>query len=110
MNKQFALRIVFCVLLGSVAALAQSGDISGSTSQVTTLGVTILKLVMGLVLLACVGVIAWGGVTIATNRPKGLAMVAGGVVAGLIAGLSYALVGTTSGATPPSGFLLLFPH
>lgn len=110
MKKQFALRICCGLLLYAVSALAQSGDISGSTAQVTTLGVSILKLIMGLVLLACVGVIAWGGVTIATNRPKGLAMVAGGVVAGLIAGLSYALVATTSGAAAPAGMIFFFPH
>jgi len=102
-----AAQTLFLFGLTAVAACAQSGDISASTAPVVTLGVTILKAVMALVLLACVGVIAWGAVTLGSNRPRGLAMIASGVAGGLIAGLSYALVGTTSGASVPTGLLLV---
>ena len=52
-------------------ALAQSGDISGSTSNFTTLGTTILKLGVTLAGMAFVGLIIWGGLTLTTNRERG---------------------------------------
>jgi len=93
--------------LTAVAAFAQSGDISASTAPVITLGVTILKAVLALALVGCVGTVIYGAVTLGGNRPRALAMIAGGVAGGLIAGLSYALIGTTSGATVPTSTILL---
>lgn len=97
MKKQtlVALFLAACPL----CAFAQSGDISGSTSNFTTLGVTILRLVIALVGMAFVGLLAWGGVTLTTNRPRGLAMVGGGLVGALLAGLAFVLVGTLTGRT-----------
>ncbi len=90
-----------------VAGLAQSGDISASTAPAITLGVTILKALLALALIGCVGTVIYGAVTLGGNRPRALAMIAGGVFGGLIAGLSYALIGTTSGATVPTSTILL---
>lgn len=78
-------------------ALAQSGDISGSTSNFLTLGNTILKVVVALAGFAFVGLIIWGALTLATNRPRGLAMVGGGIFGALICGLAYILVNTLTG-------------
>jgi len=65
------------VLLGltAVAALAQSGDLSAATAPIQTAGVNVIKLVMALVLLACVGVIAYGALcrdtcSRLTHRPQ----------------------------------------
>ena len=98
------------VLLGitAVAAFAQSGDLSAATAPIQTAGVNVIKLVMALVLLACVGVIAYGAATLGSNKPRALAMIAGGIVGGIIAGASYALIGTTSGATVPTAVILFF--
>src|SRR5580704_3643325 len=97
------------VLFGLTAALAfaQSGDISGSTSNFTTLGATILKLVVALAGMAFVGLIIWGGLTLTTNRPRGLAMVGGGLVGALLAGLAFVLVNTLTGQSVSTGLLLL---
>src|SRR5689334_21000888 len=82
------------VVLTAAAALAQSGDISGSTSNFTTLGTTILKIVVTLAGMGFVGLIIFGGLTLATNRPRGLAMIGGGIFGALLAGLAFALVNT----------------
>ena len=97
------------LLLGltAVAGLAQSGDISASTAPAVTLGVTILKALLALALLACVGTVIYGGASLGANRPRALAMIAGGVFGGLVAGLSYALIGTTSGSSVPTSTILL---
>jgi hypothetical protein len=79
------------------ALLAQSGDISGSTSNLVTLGTTILKVLVALAGMGFVGLIIWGGLTLATNRPRGLAMIGGGLVGALLAGLAFALVNTLTG-------------
>ena len=49
-NLRFSKTVQTLFLFGATAALAmaQSGDISGSTSNFTTLGTTILKLVVAL--------------------------------------------------------------
>ena len=91
----------------TMPVLAQSGDISGSTGQFTTLGSTILKVVVALAGLAFVGLIIWGGLTLATNRPRGLAMIGGGLVGALLAGLSFALVQTLTGQSVSSSLLLI---
>jgi hypothetical protein len=99
---------VLCLLgLTAAAAVAQSGDISGATSNFTTLGTTILKLVVTLAGLAFVGLIIWGALTLATNRPRGLAMVGGGLVGALLCGLAFVLVNTLTGQNVSTGFLLL---
>ena len=97
------------LLLAPVLAFAQSGDISGSTSNFTMLGSTILKLVVGLAGMAFVGLIIWGGLTLATNRPRGLAMIGGGMVGALLAGLSFILVNTLTGQSVSVTGLLLIP-
>jgi hypothetical protein len=102
-----AAQTLFLFGLTAVAAFAQSGDISASTAPVVTLGVTILKAVLALALVGCVGIVIYGAVTLGADRPRGLAMIASGVAGGLICGLSYALVGTTSGATVPTSTILL---
>lgn len=94
---------MFMIALYAVSAFAQSGDISGSLVNVNTLGSMILKCILGLAGLAFVGLIVWGGLTLATNRPKGLAMIAGGLVGALLAGLSFVLVNTLTGSTVVSG-------
>ena len=93
--------------VATMPVLAQSGDISGSTGQFTTLGSTILKVVVALAGLAFVGLIIWGGLTLATNRPRGLAMIGGGLVGALLAGLSFALVQTLTGQSVSSSLLLI---
>jgi hypothetical protein len=97
------------LLFGLTATLvfAQSGDISGSTSNFTTLGTTILKLVVALAGMGFVGLIIWGGLTLTTNRPRGLAMVGGGLAGALLAGLAFVLVNTLTGQSVSTGMLLL---
>lgn len=95
------------VVLTAAAALAQSGDISGSTSNFTTLGTTILKIVVTLAGMGFVGLIIFGGLTLATNRPRGLAMIGGGIFGALLAGLAFALVNTLTGQSVSTGILLL---
>jgi hypothetical protein len=85
------------LFLTAPALLAQSGDISGSTSNLVTLGTTILKVLVALAGMGFVGLIIWGGLTLATNRPRGLAMIGGGLVGALLAGLAFALVNTLTG-------------
>ena len=101
---QLSLLVVF----GATLAFAQSGDISGSTSNFTTLGTTILKLVVALAGMGFVGLPIWGGLTLTTNRPRGLAMIGGGLVGALLADLGFVLVNTLTGQSVSTG-LLLFP-
>ena len=101
--KKFA----FTYILATTLAFAQSGDISGSTSSFTTLGGSILKLLVALAGLGFVGLIIWGGLTLATNRGRGLAMVGGGLAGALLAGLAFVLVNTLTGTTVATGLLLL---
>jgi len=100
------MRLIGSFVFVAAVAVAQSGDISGSLGNVNTLGSTILKCILGLAGLAFVGLIVWGGLTLATNRPRGLAMVAGGLVGALLAGLSFVLVNTLTGQTVVSTLLL----
>jgi hypothetical protein len=102
-----AAQAFFLFGLTVVAAFAQSGDISASTAPAITLGVTIVKAFMALALLACVGTVIYGAASLGGNRPRALAMIAGGVFGGLVAGLSYALIGTTSGSSVPTSTILL---
>lgn len=97
------------LLVGGITAtmFAQSGDISGSTSNFTTLGTTILKILVTLAGMGFVGLIIFGGLTLATNRPRGLAMIGGGIFGALLAGLAFALVNTLTGQGVSTGMLLL---
>jgi hypothetical protein len=105
-KRSFPLAICLTIIASRV--FAQSGDISGSTSNFTTLGTTILRLVVTLAGLAFVGLIIWGGLTLATNRPRGLAMIGGGMVGALLAGLAFVIVNTLTGQSVSSvGILLL---
>jgi hypothetical protein len=104
-----AAQILFLFGLTVGLALAQSGDISGSTSNFTTLGTTILKLVVALAGMGFVGLIIFGGLTLGTNRPRGLAMIGGGLVGALLSGLAFAIVNTLTGTTV-SGSLFLPPQ
>ncbi len=98
--------MLFLVGLTAAATLAQSGDISGSTSNFTTLGTTILKIVVTLAGMGFVGLIIFGGLTLATNRPRGLAMIGGGIFGALLAGLAFTLVNTLTGQSVSTGMLL----
>ena len=89
--------ISIILVLAAPAVLAQSGDISGSTSNLVTLGTTILKVLVALAGMGFVGLIIWGGLTLGTNRPRGLAMIGGGLAGALLAGLAFALVNTLTG-------------
>jgi hypothetical protein len=95
------------LLVPVVLAFAQSGDISSATGDFTTLGSTILKLFVVLAGMAFVGLIIWGGLTLATNRPRGLAMIGGGMVGALLAGLAFIIVNTLTGQSVQG--LLLIP-
>lgn len=103
-----AAQMLFLFGLTGALAFAQSGDISGSTSNFTTLGTTILKLVVTLAGMGFVGLIIWGGLTLTTNRPRGLAMIGGGLVGALLAGLAFVIVNTLTGQSVSTG-MLLFP-
>jgi hypothetical protein len=98
---------LFLLGLTATLAFAQSGDISGSTSNFTTLGTTILKLLVTLAGMGFVGLIIWGGLTLSANRERGLAMVGGGFVGALLAGLAFVIVNTLTGQTVSTGMLLL---
>ena len=106
LKQSWAAQMLLLFGLTVVAAFAQSGDLSAATAPITTAGVNVIKLVLALVLLACVGVIAYGAATLGANKPRALAMIAGGIVGGIIAGASFALVGTTSGASVPTAVIL----
>ena len=103
-----AAQMLFLFGLTGALGFAQSGDISGSTSNFTTLGTTILKLVVALAGMGFVGLIIWGGLTLTTNRPRGLAMIGGGLVGALLAGLAFVIVNTLTGQSVSTG-MLLFP-
>lgn len=107
--KQFAFSILLAGFLAVVASpvFAQSGDISGSTSNFTTLGSTILKLLIALAGLGFVGLLIWGGLTLTTNRPRGLAMIGGGMVGALLAGLAFVIVNTLTGQSVSTSLLLI---
>jgi hypothetical protein len=92
--------------LTTTLAFAQSGDVSGVTTDFTTLGASILRLVVALAGFAFVGLIIWGGLTLATNRPRGLAMIGGGMAGALLSGLAFILVNTLTGQTVVSMLML----
>ncbi len=102
-----AIQLLSLYAFTSALAFAQSGDISGSTSNFTTLGTSILKLTVALAGMGFVGLIIWGGLTLTTNRPRGLAMVGGGLAGALLAGLAFVLVNTLTGQSVSTGLLLL---
>jgi len=65
---------------------------------------------VGLAGMAFVGLMIWGGLTLTTNRPRGLAMIGGGLVGALFAGLAFILVNTLTGQNVSTGTLLLPLH
>jgi hypothetical protein len=101
-----AAQVLFLFGLTVAIAAAQSGDISGSTSNFTTLGTTILKLLVALAGMGFVGLIIFGGLTLATNRPRGLAMIGGGLVGALLAGLAFTVVNTLTGQSVTGALVL----
>lgn len=76
-----------------------NGNIDDLLAPVQQIGVSIIKLWIALVGLALIGVMLWGCVTLGTNRPRGLAMIAGGLVGSVGAGLSIALVNRLTGGS-----------
>ncbi len=56
-----------------------------------------------------VGLIIFGGLTLTTNRPRGLAMIGGGLVGALLAGLAFVLVNTLTGQSVSAGIILMIP-
>jgi hypothetical protein len=87
--------------------MAQSRDITSETANVQTLGISILKLVVALAGMGFVGLLIWGGLTLTTNHPRGLAMIGGGLVGALLAGLAFALVNTLTGGNAWLSILIL---
>jgi hypothetical protein len=81
-------------------AFAQSG--TPDLSPFIILGTTILKALVAVTGIAFVGLIVCGGLTLATNRPRGLAMVGGGLTGALLSGLAYTLVDTLTGRSVSS--------
>jgi hypothetical protein len=106
MAKRSAPLLLVCLMATLAFAQTGSGDISGSTSNISTLGTTILKLVIVLAGLGFVGMIIWGALSLTTNRQRGLAMVGGGVFGAAIAGITFAIVNTLTGQTVTTGMLL----
>ncbi len=100
-------RLLCACMLSSALALAQSGDISGDVVDFGTLGTTVLKVILGLAVLGFVGLLIAGGLQLTTNRPRGLAMVGGGLVGALLAGLSFALVSKLTGQQIAASVILL---
>lgn len=96
-------RAVGAFVLSSAVALAQSGDISGNTGQFNTLAGDILVVLLALAVLGFVGIIIMGALTLGTNRPRGLAMVGGGLFGALLAGLAAVFVSTLTGHTVTVG-------
>lgn len=96
-NTIFSVALAGLLAVVASPVFAQSGDISGATSSFTMLGGTILKLLIVLAGFAFVGLIIWGSLTLATNRPRGLAMIGGGMVGALLAGLAFVVVNTLTG-------------
>lgn len=89
------------------AALAQDGDLSGTLAPVKTLGSSILSIGIALAGFAFVGLIIWGALTLSVNRPRGLAMIGGGAVGALLAGLSFLIVNHLTGGNTAVGMLLM---
>jgi hypothetical protein len=106
MAKRSAPLLLLCLMATLAFAQTGSGDISSSTSNISTLGTTILKLVIVLAGLGFVGMIIWGALSLTTNRQRGLAMVGGGVFGAAIAGITFAIVNTLTGQTVTTGMLL----
>jgi len=98
---------LFLFGLTAVAALAQSGSID--TSEFTNLGTVIIKTLVVIAGLAFAGLIIWGGLTLTTNRPRGLAMVGGGLVGALLAGLAFVIVSKLTGNNVANPSMLIVP-
>jgi hypothetical protein len=102
-----AAQTLFLFGLTAVAAFAQSGNID--TSEFTNLGTTIIEALVAIAGLAFVGLIIYGGLTLTTNRPRGLAMIGGGLVGALLSGLAFAIVSKLTGHAV-AAFLVIPSH
>ena len=98
---------IFLLGLNAATAFAQDGDLSGTLAPVKTLGSSILSIGIALAGFAFVGLIIWGALTLSVNRPRGLAMIGGGAVGALLAGLSFLIVNHLTGGNTAVGMLLL---
>jgi hypothetical protein len=97
--KYRAAQYLLLFALSATLALAQSGDISGSLGNFTTLFqhvITIIRVIVGIVLF---GGLMLGSVTLSTNRPRGAAMIAGCLVGCLLDGFAPAIVSTLTGGS-----------
>jgi hypothetical protein len=94
-NKLLSSSIV--LLFIPLALHAQSAAID--LSQFISLGGIFLAALLALSILAVVAVIVIGAVTLGTNRPRGLAMIAGGLFGALVIGVTVAWVSSLSGHT-----------
>jgi hypothetical protein len=94
-HSTWQIMLMLCLIAG--CAFAQSGDISGGTAEFSTLGSAILKIAITLAGIGFVILLIVGGLTLATNRPRGLAMIGGGLAGALLAGLAFILVQTLTG-------------
>lgn len=109
MKKNFrrvrpAAQMLYLFGLTTALAFGQAGDID--LSSVNTLGSTLLKAFLGVAVIAFVALLIWGALTLTTNRPRGLAMIGGGLVGALLAGISFAIVSRLTGQAVVPGMLL----
>ena len=107
--KSFATQIRFAIVALFIIplAFAQDGDLSGTLAPVKTLGSSILSIGIALAGFAFVGLIIWGSLTLSVNRPRGLAMIGGGAVGALLAGLAFLIVNHLTGGNTSVSSLLL---
>jgi hypothetical protein len=110
------MRMSLVVAASALCAFAQngqgSGDISQPLSQYQTLGQVILEIFFIVAVIAFVGVLIWGALTLGSNRPRGIAMIGGGLAGALLCGLAVVIVSTLTGSQVQTGSLgmLLLPH
>lgn len=100
-------KALFLLGFSAVAAFGQDGDLSGTLAPVKTLGSSILSIGIALAGFAFVGLIIWGSLTLSVNRPRGLAMIGGGAVGALLAGLAFLIVNHLTGGNTSVSSLLL---
>ena len=92
------------MLMGLCAACAMaqqqgSGDIFADFQPLIILGTAVIRVIMALTGIAFVGGMIWGSITLITNRPKGMAIIASALVGSLIASLAVVIVSHLTGAS-----------
>ena len=89
------------MLLGlcSTCAMASVGSILQDLQPILDLAGAFIQVLIAVTGVAFVGIIIWGAITLGTNRPRGLAMIAGGMVGAIVAGLAVVLVSHLTGQT-----------